>query len=263
VKRTAVALLSGENMSEEVVGVHSHANPVATARVAGLAYLVIIISALFSEAVVRGEVIVSSDSAATAANILAREQLWRWGGAAEFLTASCDVIVAILLYELLKPCGRTVSLLGAVFQLVLVAVAAVKILFHMAPLSLLKARDAYLSHFTSDQLQDLSYFSLRLLNQAWDVSLVFFGVHCLLIGWLIARADFLPRFFGWAMMLTGLCYITNTLVRFVEPQLAPLLSPWILLPVLASEFGLTGWLLIRGLNADKWRAQAARSSAWA
>ncbi len=240
---------------------HARANPVATARFAGLAYLAIILAAPFSQMIVRNGAVVRGDSAATAANILAGEELWRWAGAAEFLTAACDVIVAILLYELLKPSGRTVSLLAAVFQLVLVAVSAVKILFHMAPLTLLQAGNTFLSNFSTEQLQDLSYLFLRLHGQAYDVMLVFFGVHCVLIGWLIARATYLPRLLGWLMLLSGLCYIANTVVRFVDPQLAPLLYPWVLLPAFVTEIGLTLWLLIRGVNAQKWHAQSAVASA--
>lgn len=242
---------------------YAGANPVATARLAGLAYLAIILAAPFSQMIVRNGAVVRGDSAATAANILAGEELWRWAGAAEFLTASCDVIVAILLYELLKPSGRTLSLLAAVFQLILVAVSAVKILFHMAPLTLLQAGDTFLSNFSLEQLQDLSYLMLRFHGQAYDVMLVFFGVHCLLIGWLIARATYLPRLFGWLMLLSGLCYIANTVVRFVEPELAPLLYPWILLPAFVTEIGLTLWLLVRGVNAQKWHAQADVASAFA
>lgn len=232
-------------------------NPVAKARLAGLAYVAIILAAPFSEMFARAGAVVSGDSAATAANILAREELWRWAGTAEFLTASCDVVVALLLYEVLKPSGKTTALLAAAFQLVLVAISGVKILFHMAPLSLLKAGDTYLTNFTTGQLQDLSYYFIRLHGQAYDVSLVFFGVHCVLVGWLIARATYLPRLLGGLMVLAGVCWIANTIIRFTEPQLGSLRFPWLVLPAGLIEITLALWLLIGGVNAQKWRAQAA------
>lgn len=248
------------NMTETVAiatAPYADANPVAKARLAGLAYLTIILAAPFSEMFVRSGAIVRGDAAATAANVLAREQLWRWAGAAEFLTAAGDVFVAILLYEVLKPSGKTMSLLAAVFQLILVALSAVKILFHMAPLSLLKAGATFLTHFSAAQLQDLSYLSLRLHGQAYDVSLVFFGVHCIFVGWLIARATYFPRVIGWMMLVAGACYIANTIARFVAPQIAPLLYPWLFLPGFVGETALMLCLLIGGVNAEKWRAQAA------
>lgn len=227
----------------------------AKARIAGLAYLVIFIAAPFAEFVVRDGAIVRGDAAATAANILASEWLWRLGFAAELVNAACDAIVAVLLYQLLKPAGRTVSLLAATFRLVLVAIAAVKTLLHLAPLHLL-SDSGYMSAFTPEQAQGLSYLALRLHGDAYDVSLFFFGVHCLLIGWLIARARFLPRIIGWLLAIAGLCYLVNTLAGALAPDFARVLFPWILVPALPAEGGLTLWLLIMGVNAQKWREQA-------
>ena len=226
------------------------------ARIAGLAYLIIFIAAPFAEIFVRSGAIVRGDAAATASNILASVGLWRLGFAAELVNAACDAIVAVLLYELLKPAGRTVSLLAAVFRLVLVAIAAVKTLLHIAPLHLLSGAD-FMGGFTPEQLQGLSYLALRLHGEAYDVALFFFGVHCLLIGWLIARATFLPRIFGWLLIVAGLCYLFNTLAGALAPEFARGLFPWILLPALPAEGGLTLWLLIMGVNTDKWREQAA------
>lgn len=232
----------------------------AKARTAGLAYLVIFIAAPFAEMYVRSGAIVRGDAAATAANILAGEGLWRLAFAAELVNAAADTIVAVLLYELLKPAGRTVSLLAAIFRLVLVAIAAVKTLLHVAPLYLLSGAD-YMAAFSAEQLQALSYVSLRLHGEAFDVSLFFFGIHCLLIGWLIARATFLPRIIGWLLAIAGLCYVANTVAGALAPELARALFPWFLLPALPAEGGLTLWLLIMGVNTAKWREQAAAAAA--
>jgi hypothetical protein len=230
------------------------------ARIAGLAYLIIIVAAPFSEVFVRGGATVRGDAAATAANILASESLWRLGYVAEFLTATCDIIVAVLLYELLKPVGRSASLLAAAFRLLVVSIAAVKTLLHIAPLYLLDGGQS-MNAFSAEQLQALSYVSLRLHGAAYSVALFFFGIHCLLIGWLIARADFLPRILGWLLALAGACYLVNTVVAALAPELSGVLFPWILLPALPAEGGLALWLLIRGVNAEKWRARAAAAEA--
>ena len=227
----------------------------AKARIAGLAYLIIFLAAPFAEMVVRGAAIVRGDAAATAANILAQEGLWRLAFAAELVNAACDTIVAILLYDLLRPSGRTVSLLAAAFRLVLVAIAAVKVLLHMTPLYLLSGAD-YMAAFSREQLEALSYVSLRLHGEAYDVALFFFGVHCLLIGWLIARATYLPRIIGWLLVLAGLCYLVNSMASALAPEFSRTLFPWILLPALPAEGGLALWLAIMGVNAAKWRAQA-------
>lgn len=236
-------------------------NPKATARVAGLAYLTIMVLAPFSEMFVRSGAIVRNDAAATAANILAAEPLWRWAFTAELVTMAADITVAVLLFVLLRPVGKTVALLGAVFQLVMAALSGVKALFHLLPLVLLDAGDTFLSNFSAAQLQALSYLSLRLHGETYDIMLFLFGVHCLLIGWLIARATFLPRILGWLLMFAGVCYIVNTVAGVLAPEFARLLYPWSLLPALPAEGGLTLWLLLMGVNAEKWRAQAAEMRA--
>jgi hypothetical protein len=229
------------------------------ARVAGFAYLLIFLAAPFAEVYVRGGAIVRGDAAATGANILASEGLWRLAFTAELVNAACDTTVAILLYEILKPAGRTISLLAAVFRLILVAIASVKVLAHIAPLYLLSG-EPYLSAFSTEQLQGLSYLSLRLHGDAYDVALFFFGIHCLLIGWLIMRVTFLPRILGLLMAIVGVCYLVNTVAAALAPEFSRMLFPWILLPALPAEGGLTLWLLIMGVNVEKWRAQAAAAA---
>lgn len=236
-------------------------NPKATARVAGLAYLVIMILAPFSQMFVRGGAIVRGDSAATAANILAAEPLWRLAFTAELVTVTADTMVAVLLYVLLRPVGKTVALLGAVFQLVMVALQSLKALFHLLPLILLDSGETFLTNFSAGQLQDLSYLSLRLHGEIYDIMLFLFGIHCVLVGWLMARATFMPRILGWLMAFAGLCYIFNAIAGIQAPEFARSLYPWILLPALPAEGGVTLWLLIMGVNAEKWRAQAAEGRA--
>jgi hypothetical protein len=230
----------------------------AKARIAGFFYLLIFLCAPFAEMFVRGNAIVRGDAAATAANILASESLWRLAFTAELVNAASDTIVAVLLYEILKPAGPTLSLLAAVFRLILVAIASVKALAHVAPLHLLGG-EQFLAAFSAAELQSLSYLSLRLHGDAYDVALFFFGVHCLLVGWLILRATFLPRILGLLMAIAGVCYLANTVAGALAPDFSRMLFPWILLPALPAEGGLTLWLLIMGVNVDKWRAQTAPS----
>ena len=85
-----------------------------------------------------------------------------------------------------------------------------------------------------------------------NVSLVFFGVYCLLIGYLILRSTFLPRFVGALMVFAGLGWLT-----FASPPLVNSLYPYVLLPGLLGEGCLTVWLLLMGVDAQKWTALAS------
>jgi hypothetical protein len=240
---------------------HRDTSPLLQARIGGFLYLIIIAAGFFSEGYVRGSLIVSGDAQATARNILASEQLYRLGGAVEFVTLFCDVTIALILYNLLKPVNRSVALLAAFFRLVFSAVFATLSLLHFAPLILLgSGGDAMV--FSAAQLQALSYFALKLHSLGYNVSLVFFGIHCVLIGGLIAGSNFLPRIIGAMLVIAGACYLTNSFANFISPPFAHQLFPYILLPGLAAEGALALWLFLVGVNLSKWtaRANAAREA---
>lgn len=88
-------------------------------------------------------------------------------------------------------------------------------------------------------------------------SLVFFGFFCLLLGYVIFKSGFLPRFLGVLMGLAGLCYLTNSFSLFVAPEFANLLFPYILLPCLVAELALGVWLVVMGVNVREWELKAA------
>jgi hypothetical protein len=230
-------------------------SPRSMARIAGALYLVIIVVAGWFELFVRGALIVNNDAATTAANILAHESLYRLAGAAVLVYVSCDAVVAVIFYELLKPVTRSVSLLAAFFRLTMVAILSANLLTHFAALMLLKA-PSFLNAFNADQLQALALACLNLYPQGFFMGMVFFGFHCLLVGYLICRSAFLPRILGVLMAIAGLCYLTHSFVRFLSPAVAAGLFQYIMLPVFVAEMSLTLWLLVVGLNVQRWKEQA-------
>ena len=163
------------------------------ARIAGGLWL-IVIAAGMSAFVVGSTVIARGDAAATAANILVSESLFRLAFAANLLSSVCYMGVTVLLYGLLKPVSRSVSLLAAFFGLAGLAVGCATSVTQLAALILLGGQ--YSSAFSTSQLQAMVMMSLRLSEQGFILSMVFFGFQCLLIGCLIVRSTFLPRVLG-------------------------------------------------------------------
>ena len=230
----------------------AEASPRFKARIAGVFYLLTTLTRMFVEIFVRNRLIVSDDAAATASNILAHEPLWRWGFAADILAFASYVALTALLYELFKPLNRSVSLVAAFFSLVASAVQAVSSLFHLAPLVFLGGTP-YLRVFSVEQLQALALMFLRLRALCYhNIGLVFFGLYCLLIGYLIFRSTFLPRIIGALMMLAGLSYL-----MFLSPPLVRSLQPYILVFPGVGQIALTLWLLVMGVNAQRWKEQAS------
>lgn len=238
-----------------------NSSPRLTARIAGLLYLITIIGGVIGFAV-GSSMMVRGDAAATAAKILASEPLLRLGFTANLVAAAAYIGVTVILYKLLKPVNRTVALLAAAFSLTGCAVGAAISSFQLAPLLLLGG-SPYLGAFTPDQLQALALTSLRMHVVAHNIGMVFFGLYCGLLGYLVWNAGFLPRIIGAALALTGFCYLTSSLAVFLAPAVAGQLFPWILMPAMIGEGGLTLWLLIMGVDAEKWRERAAAADAHA
>lgn len=235
-------------------------SPSAKARLAGALYLIIIVSAIFAEMFVRERLVVYSDAAVTAANITASESLYRAGGVAMLVAISCDVVVALLLYRLLRPVSKTAALLAAAFRLVQVAVLGVNLQNHFAPLLLLRTTEGS-TVFAAEQLQAQALAALRMYAQGFNLAMVFFGFGLMFLGYLIFKSTFLPRLLGILAVIAGACYLTNSIAGFLSPTLASQLFPLILVPCFIGELSLTMWLLIVGVNVKRWNEQAGVSSA--
>jgi hypothetical protein len=110
----------------------------------------------------------------------------------------------------------------------------------------------YLSVFKVEQLQALSLMFLNLYAQAYNLGLVFFGFYCFLIGCLILKSPSLPRTLGVLMVCASLGWLT-----FLSPPLANYLRPYILLPGIIGEGSLTLWLLVKGVNVQRWKEPAS------
>lgn len=229
-------------MSDQVLD----GSPVVRARLTGVLYLVIIALGLFSELVVRSGVVVPGDAAATAENIIASEGLFRVGFAADLVVFICDVAVAALLYTLLRPAGRTLSLSAAAFRLTGTAVYGANLLNQFSALRILESGE-YRSVFDSGQLAAIAQFFMDTHGHGYDLGLVFFGVHCLLLGWLFYRSERFPRVLGVLMALAGLAYLVGSFTLFLSPDHADAVAP-VYIASLVGELSLCGWLLVRGVR---------------
>jgi hypothetical protein len=227
------------------------AAPQLHARLAGVSYLLGSSVSVFGQMIVLDRLVVSGNAAATAANILAQESLFRLGFASGLMTVPFHVLWAVLFYGLFKPVNRSVSLLAGLVMLMGCAMWAVSSLFYVGPLLVLQGKGA-LSAFAPEQLQALALVLLRLNAQAYDLGLVFFGFWCVLIGYLVFRSTFLPRTIGVLEVLAGLGYLT-----LLWRPLANVLYPYNLALAGPGEISLLLWLLVKGVDVRKWKEAAA------
>jgi hypothetical protein len=140
----------------------------------------------------------------------------RLGVAVDLVATACYIAVTALFYDLFKPVNRSLSLLAASFN-----------------------------------LAGLALGKLNLHPQGVDLEMVFIGLYCLLMGYLIFRSTFLPRILGALMAIGGLGWLTS-----LSPPFADHLAPYNLAPGILGGASLTLWLLVIGVNAQRWKEQA-------
>jgi hypothetical protein len=141
-------------------------------------------------AFVRWRLVIPGDAISTATNILAHERLFQMLLAADLISVACYVAATLLFYELFKPVSERLSLLTASLSITSCVILAFASLLHLAALVVLRGAQ-YLNILTVQPLPDLALMCLKLRGQAYSISVVFFGVYCLLIAYLILRSAFL------------------------------------------------------------------------
>jgi hypothetical protein len=226
-------------------------HPRLLARIAGALYLIITVCALFAYLYVRNQVIVADDLARTAANFIAHEHLYRLGFAAAVIVVICNLPLGFILFELLKVVNPRLAQLALIFITASATIEAVNLFNYIEPLFTFSLPE-YASAFDAAQRQALARGPIKMFGYAFSVSLTFFGVFCALIGILIFRSRFLPAILGVLMFVAGLTYWMNSFRLFLTLPI-----PYIQWVTLVAEVSLAVWLLVVGVNEEKWRAQAA------
>ncbi|MGH9934821.1 MAG: DUF4386 domain-containing protein [Blastocatellia bacterium] len=221
------------------------------AKVGGVLYLIIIALGALGEGVVRGSIVVPGNATATAANLRSMEWLWRLGVAGEVVLLTCAIALALILYILLRRVSRDLALAAVFFNLVCIAiegVAAVSLAAALFPL----ASAPYLNAFTPEQINAMAMLSVRSHTTGFGIALIFFGIECVILGYLIYRSGYMPRSIGVLMEIAGVCYVINSFAMLVSPPLSSRLFPAILIPSFIAELSLALWLLVKGVNEEKW-----------
>jgi uncharacterized protein DUF4386 len=240
-----------------VAGRVGEVSPRVKARIAGVLYLIIIVGGIFAQIGVRDRLVVNGDAAATAQNIVSHELLYRLGFAVEVFYLLCNIPITMVLYDLFKIVNKKMAIVLVFFSMVGTAVEGVALLAHYAPLVLL-GKSAYLAAFTTAQLQAAAYMSLQMFDYGFMIALSFFGFFCISLSYLIFRSTFFPRVIGGLLAIQGTLYLANSFAHFVSPPVGARVFPFLAVSGIA-EVSFCLWLLVVGVNVQRWKAQAAQS----
>src|SRR5215471_10490394 len=215
-----------------------------TARLAGVLYLVNGVTGFFGIVYVPGKLIVSGNSAATAANILASERLFRLGIVSELVCAAEFIYLVWVLYRLLSGVNKTHAALMVLWGLAFIPVMVVNVLSEIAALTLLRGAD-FLSFLDQPHREALAMLFLDLHRYGYIVGWIF-GPWLLHLGALIYRSGFLPRFLGVLLIAAGFGYLVNSVTPLLLPNYAIVVDRFASLPLMVGEPALVLWLLIIG-----------------
>jgi hypothetical protein len=221
------------------------------ARVAGLLYLALAFFGAFGILYVRSALVVPGDAAATAGNILRSETLFRIGFVSDLIGQTIFIFLVLALYRLLKPVDRAQALLMVILALVAVPIAMLNLVNQAAALVLVGGAD-YLAVFDPAQRAALALLFLELQGHGVSIAQIFWGLWLFPLGYLVFRSGFLPRLLGLLLMIGCFGYLVDFFTGSLLPDSGMTVSQFTFI----GELLLPLWLLIKGVNVERWKKLA-------
>jgi hypothetical protein len=224
-----------------------------TARITGILILLLVVIAPFSMLYVPSTLIVPGDATATANQMFAGEGLFRLAMASDALVFLIEIALCALLYTLLKPVNKTLSLVAAFARLAMTVIQGVNLLNYALVLLLLGGA-GYLTVFTPEHLHALVLLFLNAHESVVVIWGLAFALHLLIAGYLVYQSGYLPRIVGGLLLIAGVCYFIQSFGNLLLPQYK---AQWATIGLLSIvEIALPLWLLVKGVNVTGWEKRA-------
>lgn len=222
-------------------------SPKSLSRAAGVLYLIIIVTGMTSELVVRGTLLDVNDPSVTVRNIASSQYLFKLGFLADSVMLLCDVAIATLFFVLLKHVNQTLSLIAAAFRLTQAAILGMNLLNYYAVFLLIDG--GHLTETISLSEKMIALF-IKMHAYGYDLGLIFFGVSNLVLGYLVIKSEWFPSLFGYGLQAVGVAYLAGSYGRFMFSEPASLFETAYIIPfVVETAFCL--WLIFKGVTARK------------
>jgi len=222
-----------------------------TARVAGLMFLLMVVSGLVAELFFRQKLF-TADTAQTAANILQNTLLFRAGILSDIIMSLSYLLTALMLYKLLRTISEDKARLMVLFAAAGSVILMLNILNEYMPLVYATAQAGALSTL---QLGELSALSIVAYNNGYMIGQVFFALWVLPLGQLICRSKCIPKVFGILFIIEAVCGLLAVVAHFLLNSTT--IATILLIPCTVAEFAFLFWLLIAGINEKKVAATQA------
>ncbi len=214
-----------------------------TARTTGAFYLAFFVAGILGTFVVRGQLFVDGDPAATLSNLTGHEGLVRLGIALELAIVLAQALTALCFYRLYRGVDRVAA--GA---LVLFGMAGATAILGSAAL-LATAHQVATDTSLATGIGAAATVQLLYVTSGhlWGVAAVFFGLWLIPMGWLVLRSRWQPKALGWTLVLAGVGYLLSAFTAYLLPG-TDLVSQLITLPSIVGEVWIMGYLLTVGIG---------------
>ena len=227
-------------------------SPRKYARIVGILYVVIFILGPFAFFMGRTSIVVPGDPSATADKLMASGQMFRLGMVAETIIVLVEIVVSAILYFLLRPVNRPLSLASSLARFAQAVLQAVN-LFTAVPALLLLGGAGYLAVLSSDQMNSLLLMSTDVNAFMIIIWGLIFGFHLMLLGYLVYKSGFWPKLLGILLLVASLGYLSQSYVHLIAPEYDSIFSTIVVILSIPGELAFTLWLLIKGLNEERWQ----------
>ncbi|MBP1910207.1 DUF4386 domain-containing protein [Methanolobus bombayensis] len=222
------------------------------AIIAGFSYLIIFILGIVANFVVLMNLFVPENASATVDNIMSNLGQFRMGILGFIIMVIFDVIVAWALYLLLSPVSKGLSLLAAWLRLVNATIFGIA-MFNLFSVLRLFGEASYLTELSTGQMQVQVMSLLYAFNDTWLIGLIFFGLHLAVLGYLIFRSGYIPKFIGILLMIAAIGYLADSFASFLMSNYADYAGIFmiiVIVPGVIGELSFTLWLLIKGRKLE-------------
>ena len=234
-------------------------SPLVYARITGLLLLIIVFLGPFSLIYVPSTLVVPGDAPATADNIRASESLFRIAIISDSAIFLIEIVVTVLLYVLLRPVSRTLSLVAAFARLSMAVIQGINVLPSFIVLLLLSGA-GYLRAFEPDQLDALVLLFLNAREYGVYIWQAFFGLHLVVLGYLIYKSGYFPRILGVLVVLGSVGYLIDSFGNILFPNYGEIFGVVVAVTAVIGELPFFLWLLIKGVNVQQWHNRAAAAA---
>ncbi len=217
------------------------------ARTAGLYYLVVAVCGGFAH-VVRLQVYVAGDAAATTENVAAHETLVRLSFVADLVSATFMVFLVLALHRLLSDVSPRIARTMVALVIAFVPIICLNMVHQLGAL-LVASESSYAATFGSETSEGLVLLLMDLQHHGYLVAQIFFGLWLWPLGRLALLSGRFPRIIGYLLMAATVAYLVDVAAQFLASEDVTRLASYAVAPVvLAGELSMLGYLLVRGIR---------------